>query len=397
VDDESVLQLIKGGESEQIERKEQLKNKKTEVCRAICAFANDFPRSGKPGFVVIGQHDKGHATGLPVTDELLRELSDLRKNGLILPFPQMSVRKVPLEGTPVAVVIVEPSSAPPLRYDGRTWIRVGSTTRLATAEEEAILTERLQAANLPFDARPVPSATIADLDVNRFRDEILPQLIAEDVLQENHRPIHQQMASLQLVSPGDFVPTATGLLLVGRDPQAHLPGSYTQFVRFDGAQLFDPIRSEHQVTGTIPDIMLEVEEILRANIDTVIDFVGLPTERRTPSVPFEALQQLYRNALLHRTYESSNAPVRVSWFDDRVEIQSPGGPFGQVTVETIGQPGLTDYRNPTLAGVLNRLGFVQRFGVGIQVSRDRLAQNGNPPLDLQASVSAVAAIVGLKS
>jgi len=353
VDDASVLQLIRGGESEQIERKEQFKNKKTEVCRAICAFANDFPRTGKPGIVVIGQHDKGHATGLPITDELLRELSDLRNNGLILPFPQISVRRVPLE--------------------------------------------RRQAANLPFDARPVPSATIADLDLNRFRNEILPQLIAEDVLQENHRPVHQQLASLRLVSPGDFVPTATGLLLAGRDPQAHLPGSYSQFVRFDGAQLSDPIRSEHTVTGTLPDIMLEVEEIMRANIDTVIDFEGLPTEQRTPSVPFEALQQLYRNALLHRTYESSNAPVRVSWFDDRVEIHSPGGPFGQVTVDTIGQPGLTDYRNPTLAGALNRLGFVQRFGVGIQVSRDRLAQNGNPPLDLQASISAVAAIAGLKS
>ena len=100
--------------------------------------------------------------------------------------------------------------------------------------------------------------------------------------------------------------------------------------------------------------------------------------------------------MLHRTYESSNAPVRITWFDDRVEIHSPGGPFGQLTVETIGQPGLTDYRNPTLAGALNRLGFVQRFGVGIQISRDRLAQNGNPPLEFQASVASVAAIVRLK-
>jgi ATP-dependent DNA helicase RecG len=397
VDDESVLQLIQGGESEQVERKERLRNKKPEVCQAICAFANDFPRSGRPGIVVIGQDDGGRPIGLPITDELLRELADLRNNGAILPFPQMSVREVKLEGVPVAVVIVEPSSAPPLRYDGRTWIRVGSSARLATAEEEAMLTERRQASNLPFDARPVPSATIADLDVSRFRNEILSQLVAEDVLQENHRPIHQQMASLRLVSSGDLVPTATGLLVVGRDPQAHLPGSYTQFIRFDGTQLSDPIRSEHRITGTMPDVMLEVEEVLRANIDTVIDFEGLPAEQRTPSVPFEALQQLYRNALLHRTYESSNAPVRVTWFDDRVEIHSPGGPFGQVTVETIGQPGLTDYRNPTLAGMMNRLGFVQRFGVGIQISRDRLAQNGNPPLELQASVAAVAAIVRLKS
>jgi ATP-dependent DNA helicase RecG len=355
VDDETVLQLIQGGESEQVERKERLKNKKPEVCQAICAFANDLPRTGTPGIVVIGQNDKGKPVGLPITDELLLELADLRNNGAILPFPQMSVRELKLEGVPVAVVIVEPSNSPPLRYDGRTWIRVGSSTRLATAEEEAVLTERRQAANLPFDARPIPSATIADLDVNRFRDEILPQLIADDVLRENHRPSHQQMASLRLVASGDLVPTATGVLLVGRDPQAHLPGSYTQFIRFDGTQLSDPIRSEHQVTGTVPDVMLDVEEVLRANIDTVIEFEGLPTERRTPSVPFEAL------------------------------------------VETIGQPGLTDYRNPTLAGVLNQLGFVQRFGVGIQVSRDRLAQNGNPPLELQASVSAVAAIVRLKS
>ena len=100
MDDESVLQLIKRGESEQIERKEQLKNKKTEVCRAICAFANDFPRTGQPGLVVIGQHDKGHATGLQISDELLSELSDLRNNGLILPFPQMSVRKVPWTARP---------------------------------------------------------------------------------------------------------------------------------------------------------------------------------------------------------------------------------------------------------------------------------------------------------
>jgi ATP-dependent DNA helicase RecG len=397
MDDESVLRLIRGSESEQVERKEQLKNKKPEVCQAICAFANDFPRTRKPGIVVIGQADKGAPIGLPITDALLRELSDLRTNGGILPFPQISVRELELDGVPVAVVVVEPSNAPPVRFDGRTYIRVGPTRRLATAEEEAVLTERRQAANLPFDARAVPSATIADLAIDRFTDEFLPQLIADDILRENHRAVPQQMASLRLVTPGEFLPTPTGLLLVGRDPQAHLPGSYTQFIRFDGTQLSDPIRSEHQVTGTLPDVMLEVEEVLRANIDTVIDFEGLSAERRTPSVPFEALQQLYRNALLHRTYEASNAPVRVTWFDDRVEIHSPGGPFGQVTVETIGQPGLTDYRNPTLAGVLNRLGFVQRFGVGIQVSRDRLAQNGNPPLEFQASVSAVAAIIGLKS
>jgi ATP-dependent DNA helicase RecG len=55
----------------------------------------------------------------------------------------------------LAVMIVEPSASPPVRYDGRTYIRVGPSRRLATPEEEAVLTERRHAANLPFDARPV--------------------------------------------------------------------------------------------------------------------------------------------------------------------------------------------------------------------------------------------------
>ncbi len=267
--------------------------------------------------------------------------------------------------------------------------------RLATAEEESALTERRQAANLPFDAQPLPSASIDDLDEGRFTEAILPQLVADDVLRQNGRPVRQQMASLRLVAPPDFRPTPTGMLLIGRDLEQHVPGAYLQFASFDGTQLSDPILSQHRISGPITDVVLEIEEIIRSHIETTIRFEGIATEERKPSVPFEALQQLVRNAVLHRTYQTSNAPVRVSWFHDRVEINSPGGPFGQVTVETIGQPGLTDYRNPTLAGALSQLGFVQRFGVGIQVAKARLEQNGNPPLEYQASVAAVSAIVRL--
>ncbi|HEX3947955.1 MAG TPA: ATP-binding protein, partial [Acidimicrobiales bacterium] len=82
-----------------------------------------------------------------------------------------------------------------------------------------------------------------------------------------------------------------------------------------------------------------------------------------------------------------------SWFDDRLEIQSPGGPFGQVTVENFGTPGIVDYRNPTIAGVLHQLGYVQRFGVGIEIARQRLLANGNPPLELEATPTTVNVIV----
>jgi ATP-dependent DNA helicase RecG len=138
--------------------------------------------ANKPGVVVIGQDDSGKPTGLAVTDVLLLELADLRTNSGIVPFPQISVRQLDLDGTSVAVIVVEPAQSPPLRYRGRTYIRVGPSTRPATAAEESMLTERRQAANRPFDAQPLSSAEIGDLDIDRFTQDVLPQLIADDVL-----------------------------------------------------------------------------------------------------------------------------------------------------------------------------------------------------------------------
>lgn len=92
---------------------------------------------------------------------------------------------------------------------------------------------------------------------------------------------------------------------------------------------------------------------------------------------------------MHRSYENTNTPVRVYWFNDRIEIHNPGGPFGAVTVENFGRPGVTDYRNPNLADAMKVLGFVQRFGVGIATAQTELTKNGNPPAVFQVEPSNV--------
>jgi ATP-dependent DNA helicase RecG len=81
--------------------------------------------------------------------------------------------------------------------------------------------------------------------------------------------------------------------------------------------------------------------------------------------------------VMHRNYEGTSAPVRVNWFEDRVEIQNPGGLYGQVTPESFGK--VTDYRNPVLAEALRALGYVEKFGAGISRARAVLARNRNPP------------------
>ena len=120
---------------------------------------------------------------------------------------------------------------------------------------------------------------------------------------------------------------------------------------------------------------------------------GAATEIRTAAYPLSALQQLVRNAIMHRSYEGSNAPVRVYWFDDHIEITNPGGPYGIVTAENFGRPGISDYRNPSVATVLKTMGFVQRFGFGIAEARRSLAANGNPPPEFQVEPTIVLATV----
>lgn len=96
---------------------------------------------------------------------------------------------------------------------------------------------------------------------------------------------------------------------------------------------------------------------------------------------------------MHRDYELSNAPVRIYWFNDRIEIHNPGGPYGQVNRGNFGEPGITDYRNPSLSAAMKSLGYVQRFGIGIELSRKELAKNSNPPPEFQVEETNICAIV----
>lgn len=172
-----------------------------------------------------------------------------------------------------------------------------------------------------------------------------------------------------------------------------MPGAYIQFLRIQGRELSDPIVDELLIAGPISDTLRRIDDKLASHNRTSVDITSGPVEQRRSSYPLAALQQLVRNAVMHRTYEETNAPSRVYWYDDRIEITSPGGPFGSVTQQNFGEPGVADYRNPNLAEALRVLGFVQRYGAGIAIARRELEANGNPPPEFRALPSHVTAIV----
>lgn len=382
-------------ESDRVERKESLAgDAPTTVREAICAFANDLPDHRQAGIVFVGARNDGTPTGQPITDELLLTLAAMKTDGNIVPPPTMSVEKRMLRGTDIAVVTVTPSDAPPVSYRGRIWIRVGPRRAIATAQDERILNEKRRFRDRTFDAHPVTTATLADLSRTRFEEEYLPAAVAPDVLAANERSYEQRLAAAKMVtSPDQPVPTVAGLLVLGTRPADFFPGAYVQFLRIDGTSLSDPIKDDATISGPLPDLLRRLEEKLEAHNEVAVDLTSGPTEQRFPLYPLTALQQLVRNAVLHRTYEASNAPVRVTWFNDRIEIANPGGPFGAVTQATFGRPGVTDYRNPVLAEALKVMGYVNRFGVGIQTARDALAKNGNPPLEFSVEPTWILATV----
>jgi ATP-dependent DNA helicase RecG len=365
------------------------------IREAICAFANDLPNHNAPGVVFVGARDDGSCAGLTITEELLLTLADMRSDGNIVPFPTMSVQNRYLNGCGMAVVVVQPSYAPPVRCKGRVSIRVGPRRAIATPEEERRLTEKGRAKDLPFDLRLITAATLADLDLDLFQRTYLPASVSPEVLEENERTREQQLASLRLVrmESGQAVPTVLGVLVTGRDPLGFIGGAYIQFLRLDGDSLTDPIRDSAAISGPLPDMLRMAEEKLEAHLQTARDFTSGPVEIIRPDYPMVAIQQLVRNAVLHRTYEGTNSPVRIQWFSDRIEILSPGGPYGLVNRLNFGVPGVTDYRNLHLAEAMRNLGYVQKFGMGIALARKKLEENGNPPLQFQVGDTHVLAIL----
>ena len=124
MDDRELEALLVDLESDRVERKESLANK-GRICEAVCAFANDLPDRGLPGVLFIGVRNNGDCANLPITEQLLLDLAGLKTDNEILPFPSLVVEKRVLNGCELAVVIVQPSEGPPIRYRGRTWIRGG--------------------------------------------------------------------------------------------------------------------------------------------------------------------------------------------------------------------------------------------------------------------------------
>lgn len=374
---EEIQSLLSDIENERVERTLSTNNTK-KISEAICSFANDIRNTNKPGYFIIGADDEGKLDGQTFSDEQLRSYAGLRNTGAILPPPAMMVYKETFQDGEVAIIEVQPSVDTPVRYKGVIWIRVGARKAEANTEEERILTEKGQIHSSSFDCRPCREATIDDIDIELFKNKYLQRAVSPATLAKDKRNVFQQMASLRLFDTRFNCPTYAGILLLGHDPQYFIPGAYIQYVKFAGSTRATKVIKENRFKGNLIIMLKELEYFIKYSIENKRpEFVSILREEPRINYPWEAIRELAMNAVMHRAYNGNNSPIKFYEYSDRIEIDNPGNLYGKVNLENF--PNETDYRNPIIAEIMLNLGYVNRFGSGVNTVSTLLEENKSNP------------------
>ena len=382
--EEQVKTLMADLESDRIERTISFREDK--LGPAVCALSNDFPNHRQPGYVLLGVNDDGSVKGISIGDEELQKIGNVKSNGNVLPQPSLLVSPVfHIDGGDIVVVEVPPSLYPPVRYDGRCWIRVGPRKAKASLEEERILTERRVSYAKTYDLVPALGSSIEDISVELFKINYLPSAIDNDTLAENGRTIEEQLASLRFYDIKEKCPTNAGILLFGLNPEFYLPGAYTQYIKFSEKEMTSDVVFEKKFSGALITELRQLNDFIKSNVikERPIKKDSFQ-EDIARNYPYWALRELVMNAIMHRSYES-NAPIYIYEFSDRIEIINPGGLFGEATPQNF--PNASDYRNVVLAEAMKILGYVNRFNYGVTRAKNELIENGNGEPDFDFTLT----------
>lgn len=325
------------------------------VLKTLVAFANTAG-----GTLLLGVEDRtrnvrGVADALDAEERLANLVSDAIAPRLL---PEIEI--LPWRRAHVLAVQVHLSASRPhyLTREGSekgTYVRVGSTNRRADA---AMLQElRRPACGETYDEQPMPDLDSEAIDFRAASESFAPV-----------RPLRKRdLETLRLVTDhqGRKVPTVGGVLLFGRDRyrERHFPDAWIQAGRFGG-------RDKTQIIDRA-----EFRGPLVASIDAAIAFIekhalhgatiGRIRRKDRWNLPPVAVREAVVNAVAHADYAQHGAPIRISIFDDRLEIENPGLlPFG-LTVEDL-EHGISKLRNRVIGRVFHALGLIEQWGSGIQ-------------------------------
>lgn len=287
--------------------------------------------------------------------------------------PELEV--IPWRHTHLVAVQVYLSSARPhfLKAEGAeagTFVRVGSTNR--RADRELVAELRRSARGEAFDEQAMPDLS----------SEVLDFRAASESFAGVRRLTRADLRTLRLVTThqGRQVPTVGGVVLFGRDRLDHLPDAWIQAGRFAGLDKSRIIDS-NELTSFPTRAVEEAAAFVQKHALHALEITGI---RRTESwsLPPVAVREAIVNAVVHADYAQRGAPIRVSVFDDRLEVENPGLLVPGLTVDDLLQ-GISKLRNRVIARVFHELGLIEQWGSGIVRMRSVCQQAGLPAPQLE--------------
>ena len=338
------------------------------LAETLVAFANT-----DGGTVLIGVSPEGRVA----VDLVPEEIEGALREALAMCRPPIPTEWEQIEapgGTVIGIRVPRSAELHALA-DGRVLVRSGAENRPLSGD--AIRQLAATKSSGEFEAEPVPGATRADLD-----EALIDEYIAQRE-ERQRRPVTEDRETLlrQIAAvTADGQPTVSGMLLFGREPQVFLPQSGVIFVKFIGKEPRGPgglpgYGRREEITGALPRIIERTWQIIMEEMRVEAVVRGLKREERTEYPPF-AVREALINAVCHRDYRLTGRRIEVRMFDDRLEVQSPGGLPGYITLDNIVDEHFS--RNPRIVNGLFYWGYIEELGLGIDRMIEAMVQAGHP-------------------
>ena len=339
------------------------------LAETLVAFANS-----DGGTIVVGVDVRGRPTGRTYPDELEEAL--LAAVGRCRPPVQTDWQQE--ETVAGIVILIRVLRSPELHSldDGRVLVRAGAGNRPLRGDQIRQLSATKSSGD--YEAEAVPGAGRHDLD-----EEVIAEYLekrAERTRRSLTMPTEELLAEIGAVDERGR-PTISGLLLFGANPQAFLPQSGLTYVRFVGTEprgedgLAGYGRRE-EISGPLARLVEKTWAILLEEIHVGAVVKGLEREERT-EYPLFAVREALVNAVCHRDYRLRGRRIEIRKFTDRLEIISPGGLPGFITLDNIVDEHFS--RNPRVVAGLYHWGYIEELGLGVDRMIEEMTQAGHPP------------------
>lgn len=339
------------------------------LAETLVAFAN-----ADGGTILVGVDEDGQATGQAYADEV--EMAVRAAVRECRPLVEARWHEATAEGGAAFAIVVNRSPELHSLTDGRVLIRTGMENRPLSGGEIRQLAATKSTGD--FEAEPAPGARREDFD-----DEVIAEFAAKwaERQQRDWTRSTDDLLTAMGALDEEGRPTVAGILLFASNPQAFLPQSGLTFVKFVGTQ---PRGEDGQlgygrreeISGPLARIIQRAWQVVGEEMRTGAVVTDLERKER-PEYPIPAVREMLVNAVAHRDYRLGGRRIEVRMFDNRMEVSSPGGLPGFITVDNIVEEHFS--RNPRIVSGLFQWGYIEELGLGVDMMIDEMVRAGHPP------------------